>query len=128
MLKYTLSLILLALLTNIAFAGTGYQVTSQDGDETVTYRVNFGGARRFEQHTAYDPASEKFVYLKWDRGSDAPEPVCSIWNHETGKTIKLYQFPGVENPLPIIPSINAMKVCPKTGDENFKHRAMLAYD
>jgi len=128
MLKYTLSLVLLAMLTNAALAGTGYQVTSKDGEETVTYRVNFGGGMMFHQHTAYDPASEKFVYLTWERGKDAPESVCSIWDHKTGKTIDLYQFPNVEHPLPVIPSINAMKVCPKTGDENFQHRAILAYD
>ena len=80
------------------------------------------------QHTAYDPASKEFVYLKWMRGEAAPKPVASIWDHRTGETIALYKFPGVKSPLPVIPSIDAMKVCPKTGDKNFKHKATIAYD
>lgn len=128
MLRYALPLLLLSLLTNLGLAGTGYEVTSTDGERTVTYKVNFGGGRMFNQHTAYDPASKKFVYLSWKRGEPDPKPVCSIWNHQTGETIELYRFPKVKNPLPIIPSIDAMKVCPRTGDKNFKHERRIAYD
>ncbi len=128
MFRYALSLFVLALLSHAALAGTGYEVTSADGEKTVTYRVNFGGGKMFSQHTAFDPASKEFVYLSWKRGEQEPKPVCSIWDHQTGQTIALYQFPKVKNPLPIIPSINAMKVCPKTGDKNFTHQRRIAYD
>jgi hypothetical protein len=43
-----------------------------------------------------------------------------LWNHRTGETIPLYHFPDAQNPLPVIPSIEAMKVCPLTNDKNFK--------
>lgn len=128
MFRYALSFVVLALLANDALAGTGYEVTSSDGEKTVTYTVNFGGGMFFKQHTAYDPASKKFVYLTWKRDEQEPKPACSIWDHQTGQTIALYQFPGVKNPLPVIPSIKAMKVCPKTGDKNFKSEARIAYD
>lgn len=128
MLRYALSFLLLALLANSGLAGTGYEVTSKEGEKAVTYMVNFGGGMFFHQYTAFDPASKKFVYLTWKSDEQEPKPVCSIWNHETGKTITLYQFPGVKNPLPVIPSIEAMKVCPITGDKNFKYEARIAYD
>ena len=135
MLRYVLPLILIAVFANSAFAGTGYQVTAKDGDEEVTYMVKFGGGMMFDQYTAFDPATEEFVYLTWktrpmndEKPEAPPKPVCSIWDHKTGKKIKLYQFPGVEHPLPVIPSMEAMKVCPKTGDKNFKSQPLLAYD
>jgi len=144
MLRSILLASLLVLLASSAFAATGYEVTSTDGEKTVTYMVNFGRGMMFDQYTAYDPASKKFVYLSWKLAGPgrvagaaaaqeegkmkAPKPVCSIWDHATGRTIDLYQFPGVKHPLPVIPSIEAMKVCPKTGDKNFKYRAVLAID
>lgn len=135
MLRYLLPLILLAMLTNSAHAGTEYEVTAKDGNEEVTYMVKFGGGMLFNQYTAFDPASKKFVYLTWrtrslnnEKPEAPPEPICSIWNHETGKTINLYKFPGVEHPLPVIPSIKEMKVCPMTGDKDFTSRPMIAYD
>jgi len=57
-----------------------------------------------------------------------PEGAGAIWDHQTGQTIDLYQFPGVKHPLPAIPSIEAMKVCPRTGDRNFKAKPIIAYD
>ena len=128
MLRFAASSVLSCLLTGAALAGTGYEVTSKDGEKTVTYMVNFGGGMFFHQHTAYDPASKQFVYLTWKRDQPEPKPACSIWDHQTGRTIDLYQFPGAKHPLPVIPSIEAMKACPKTGDKGFKHRAVLAID
>lgn len=135
MLRYVLPVILLAVFANTAFAGTGYQVTATDGDETVTYEVNFGGGMFFDQYTAFDPATKKFVYLSWksrpmgdQKPEDPPKPVCSIWNHETGKTVDLYKFPDAKHPLPVIPSIKEMKVCPMTGDKDFTARPFIAYD
>jgi len=128
MLRCTLSFLLLVLPANSAFAGTGYEITSAEGGKTVTYMVNFGGGFMFKQHTAYEPISKKFVYLQWPRDKQAPKPAGAIWDHQTGQTIDLYQFPGVKHPLPVIPSIEAMKVCPRTGDRNFKAKPIIAYD
>lgn len=128
MIRLFCTTLIVALLTSTALGGTGYIVTSKQGDETITYEVKFGGGRRFEQHTAYDPVSESFAYLTWNRGAEAPKPAGVIWDHETGRSIKLYKFPNVEHPLPVIPSMDAMKVCPKTGDPDFKAKAILAYD
>ncbi len=123
-----LALAFLVLATASADAGTGYKVTAKDGDKDVTYTVNFGGGRRFERWTAFDPASKKFVYLDWTRGEAEPKPAATIWDHRTGETTKLYKFPGVDSPLPVIPSIEAMKVCPLTGDKKFKAERFLNYD
>ena len=128
MFRLMLPLLLLPLLTSHCLAGTGYEVTSTDGKKTITYMVNFGGGKLFEQHTAFDPVTQKFVYLNWKRNGEAPQPVCSIWDHQTGRTIPLYKFPNVKNPLPVIPSIEAMKVCPITGDRKFKFTRKIAYD
>lgn len=127
MLRSTTTLFI-ALLASPTLAGTGYEVTSKDDGKIVTYMVNFGGGFNFHQHTAYDPASKQFVYLSWPRNGGAPKPVSTVWDHQTGRTIDLYEFPNVKHPLPVIPSIEAMKVCPKTGDRSFKSRAVLAYD
>jgi hypothetical protein len=126
--RIAVSLVLLLFLTCTAFAGTGYEVTSSDGEKTVTYNVRFGGGMFFQKYTAFDPASKKFVYLTWKRDQPEPKPVSSIWDHETGRTIALYQFPGAKHPLPVIPSIEAMKVCPVTGDKDFKYQAAIAID
>jgi len=128
MFRYALPLLSLVVLTSSVLAGTGYEISSTKQGKTVTYMVNFGGGFTFEQHTAYDPVSKKFAYLQWPRDGQAPKPVGAIWNHQTGETIQLYQFPGVKHPLAVIPSIEAMKVCPRTGDKNFKSRPVIAYD
>jgi hypothetical protein len=109
-------------------AGTVYKVTSKMGDKTITYEVRFGGTRLNDHMTAFDPASKKFVYLTWSRRGKKPEPAAVIWDHATGKNIELYKFPDAKNPLPVIPSIGDMKVCPMTGDKAFKAKATIAVD
>lgn len=113
---------------NVASAGTTYEISSKLEDKTLTYEVNFGGARRFERYTAFDPESRQFVYLDWNRGTKPPTPAMKVWDHRTGETISLYNFPKVKHPLPVIPSIDAMKVCPITGDKDFKSKPIIAYD
>jgi hypothetical protein len=111
-----------------ALAGNIYKVTSQDDDKTVTYEVRFGGGRLMDQYTAFDPETKKFVYLKWKRSDEKPAPAMKVWDHRTGETIPLYRFPDAKNPLPIIPSIDAMQVCPMTGDKNFKAKLHIIVD
>jgi len=122
------ALLSLVLLSGTASAGTIYEVTAMRGGEKVTYQVKFGGGKRFEQWTAFDPKSKKFVYLSWDRSTPEPEPVATIWDHNTGETMKLYKFPGVHHPLPVIPSLKDMKVCPVTGDNKFTNKPAVNYD
>jgi len=116
-------------LTLPAFAGTGYRAkaTGEDG-KSVTYEVNFGGGKLFEQYTAFNPDTGKFVYLRFNRREQAPEPAALIWDHQTGKEIKLYTFEGAEHPLAVIPSIRGMKFCPITGDDDFKAEPFIACD
>jgi hypothetical protein len=111
-----------------ALAGNIYKVTSKDGDKTLTYEVRFGGGRLMDQVTAFDPESKKFVYLQWKRDGEKPAPAMKVWDHRTGETMLLYRFPDAKNPLPIIPSIDAMKVCPLTGDKNFKAKLHIIVD
>lgn len=111
-----------------AWAGSIYQVTSKKGDKTVTYEVRFGGGRLMEEMTAFDPQTKKFVYLQWERDGKRPAPVSRYWDHHTGETIPLYRFPNAKNPLPAIPSAEAMKACPVTGDKNFKLKLTAMYD
>ncbi|MDY3562328.1 hypothetical protein R5W23_003793 [Gemmata sp. JC673] len=124
----TLAVAVLALTAAAAEAGNVYKITAKKGDEEVVYNVKFGGGRRFEQFTAFDPVSKKFVYLTWNRGETAPKPAATIWDHRTGETIKLYTFPDVETPLPAIPAVDAIKVCPMTGDKGFKVEKTIVYD
>jgi len=105
-----------------------YQVTSQDGDKTVNYKVRFGGNKLMDQITAFDPETKKFVYLQWKRKEEKPAPAMKVWDHRTGETIPLYRFPGAKNPLPVIPSIDSMKVCPLTGDKKFKAQVNMIVD
>jgi len=128
MLVRTLAATFLALIASTSDAGTGYKVTAKEGDKEVAYDVKFGGGKKFEQWTAFDPASKKFVYMQWPRGQAEPKPAPTIWDHRTGETVKLYKFPGVESPLPVIPSVEEMKVCPLTGDKKFKAVPTIAYD
>ena len=119
---------MLMFVTSVSYAGTSYEVISKVDGKTTCYMVTFGGGFQFKQHTAFDPVSNKFVYLQWARKQPDPKPVAKIWDHETGKITELYQFPGVKNPLPIIPSIRAMKVCPVTGSKDFEAIARIAID
>lgn len=114
--------------SSTASAGNVYKVTSTSGDETVTYEVRFGGGKLQDQFTAFDPATKKFVYLSWDRNGEQPAPAAMIWDHRTGESIPLYAFPGAEHPLPVIPSIEDMKVCPITGDKEFKATLHIIID
>jgi hypothetical protein len=113
---------------SLVSAGNIYKVTSQDGEKTITYEVRFGGGRLMDQFTAFDPETKKFVYLQWDRKGKPPAPAMKVWDHRTGETISLYNFPNVKNPLPVIPSIEAMKVCPLTNDKNFKAKLHIIVD
>ena len=110
------------------FGGNIYKVASQDGDKTLVYDVKFGGGRLMDQLTAFDPETKKFVYLRWKRSEEKPAPVAKVWTAGTGETIPLYRFPEAKNPLPAIPSIDAMKVCPLTGDKTFKAKLHIVYD
>ncbi len=114
--------------TSLASAGNIYKVTSQDGEKTITYEVRFGGGRLFDQFTAFDPETKKFVYLQWERKGKAPTPAMKMWDHRTGETILLYRFPDAKSPLPVIPSIDAMKVCPLTNDKSFKAKLHIIVD
>jgi hypothetical protein len=71
---------------SLAPAANVYKVTSQDGDKTVTYEVTFGGGRQFDQLTAFDPETKKFVYLQWKRTEAKPAPAMKVWDHRTGET------------------------------------------
>ncbi len=128
MLYKMIALLTLMFVTNLSYAGTSYEVISKVKDKTTSYMVTFGGGFRFKQHTAFDPVSKKFVYLQWATKQPDPKPVAKIWDHETGKITELYQFPGAKNPLPIIPSIEAMKVCPVTGSKDFEAIPRIAID
>jgi hypothetical protein len=114
--------------TSLAWAGDGYEVTAKQGDKEITYQVNFGGGRMFDQYTAFDPESKQFVYLQWNRQEQPPKPAMTIWDHQSGELVPLHKFPDVKHPLPIIPSMEAMKVCPITGDRQFKARLVMAID
>jgi hypothetical protein len=105
-----------------------YKVTSQDGDKTLTYEFRFGGGKLMDQFTAFDPETKKFVYLHWKRSDEKPAPAMKMWDHRTGETILLYRFPDARNPLPVIPSIDTMRVCPLTGDKNFKAKLHIIID
>jgi hypothetical protein len=128
MFRITFSLILAVVLCQQALAGATYEVTSKVGDQVVKYKVKFGGGFMFEQMTAFDPASKKFVYLTWKRNEAKPEPAAVIWDHRTGKKIELYKFPDAEHPLPVIASIEEMKFCPMTGVQTFSSKLIMEYD
>jgi len=115
-----LGLLLCLLAAPSTMAGVIYQVTSTADGQTVEYNVSFGGSSVTAQYTAFDPASGEFVYIYFPRDGTPPQPAATIWDHTTGQTIDLYDFPGVEQPLPVIPSIEDMAVCPKTGDPDFR--------
>ena len=123
-----LALFGLLLGTLSAEAGAVYKVTSQDGEKTVTYEVRFGGTRRMAEFTGFDPETKRFVYLRWERKDKPPAPAMKIWDHHTGETVPLYNFPDAKHPLTVIPSIESMKVCPLTNDKNFKHKVHLFVD
>ncbi|MFO0930733.1 MAG: hypothetical protein U0736_27505 [Gemmataceae bacterium] len=112
----------------LARAGNVYQVTSRDGAESITYEVRFGGGRLMDQFTAFDPETRKFVYLQWKRDGERPAAAMRVWDHRTGETVPLYRFPGARHPLPVIPSVKAMKVCPLTGDKEFQARLHIIID
>lgn len=111
-----------------AMAADAYRITSRDGDKEVTYEVIFGAIRMGDQYTAFDPETKSFVYLMWKHTEEAPKPVMTIWNHRDGSLQELYQFPDARHPLPVIPNISAMKVCPITGDKAFTFRQVGVVD
>lgn len=123
-----LTLLALAAAASQAFAGTGYRITNGEGGKAASYDVRFGRAKLFERWTAFDPAAKKFVYLDWKRDTPAPQPAGQIWDYRSGETIPLYKFPGVEQQLPIIPSIKDLKVFPLTGERDFKVEELEIYD
>lgn len=121
------SLVLFAVCANV-MAGEVYEVTSQDGNNEITYEVRFGGGKLMDQYTAFDPETRSFVYLSWKRQDEAPKPAMTIWSHRDGEVLSLYKFPDAKHPLPIIPGIEAMKVCPFTGDTSLSSKLIIIFD
>jgi hypothetical protein len=98
-----------------------YRITSTDGKKTHTYELKFGGSSTHNILLAFCPKKKAFVSLAWHRTLDkAPEVAATIWDSHTGRTLKLYRFPGCADPLPVIDDIQDLKVCPFTGDKNLK--------
>lgn len=130
MFKHTLIPLVVGLLCTAATASAGmiYKVQSRNGDQQLTYEVRFGGGKLEELFTAFDPNSKKFVYLSFPRDGEPPAPAMIIWDHRTGEKVPLYAFPGVKDPLPVIPNIQALKVCPLTGDKNFRAEIHIFID
>lgn len=114
--------------TSVADAGQRLIITAGEGADAVTYEVDFGGGKLMEKYTAWDPVGKKFVYLTFPRRGEAPKPASTIWDHRTGETIALYTFPGAAQPLPIIPSADDMKICPKTGKKITERKTKLFID
>jgi ribosomal protein L31 len=109
--------------------GEVYRITSTDGKKTISYEVSFGDTSTHNVFTGFCLESQKFVSLSWLRGKEkAPEAAAMIWDHQTGRTIKLYRFPGCRDPLPVISSIEDLKVCPFTGDKKFKSKRIAFRD
>src|SRR5205814_1451804 len=111
-----------------ATAGTKWRITGRQGEQEMTYTVDFGGGKSSGRYTAFDPETKKFVYLDWQTTEGAPKPVSVIYDHRTGETVPLYKFPAAANPLPRIPTIDDLKVCPYTGDKNFQKKRIGNYD
>src|SRR5262249_18654329 len=124
----TLALALAAALAAPAPAGQVYRVTATQGGKPTTYEVKFGGGKLFEQWTAFDPASKTFVYLTWPRGREAPKPAGPVRHHWPRRATNGYRLPGVAQPLPVIPSIKDLKVCPLTGDNGIQATPVATYD
>src|SRR5262245_25108784 len=103
------SLLLLLLSVTFTAAGETFEITSTDGKKTLKYQVTFGGGLDHDLWTAFCPKSQKFVRVGWLRGKEKSPPVAAtIWDHQTGRTINLYRFPGCPDPLPVIDSIKDM--------------------
>lgn len=126
--RVLLGSIALLLFCSKAMAGEIYEVTSRDRENNVIYRVRFGGGKLMDQYTAFDPETKSFVYLSWKRQDEAPKPVMTIWNHHDGELLALYNFPEAKHPLPIIPNMDAIKVCPLTGDRSFNAKLIIFVD
>lgn len=112
-------------------AGEIYELTGTDGKRTVKTEVWFGSGKDTKRLTAFDPRTKKFVYIDidWTKpATERPMPVGQIWDHHTGKTIDLWKFPGAANPLPVIPSVDDLKVCPITGDKKPKIEQVGNFD
>ena len=108
--------------------GEIYRITSSSGFKNISYEVHFGGGKSSGKWTAFCPTKKEFVYLSWPLDKNPPQPVAQIWDHRTGETIKLYRFPDSPDPLPVIDDVRAIKVCPFTGDRNFKITREGFYD
>jgi hypothetical protein len=121
-------LVLLFGLALHADGGEIYRITSTDGTKQTIYQVSFGGGKSSGKLTAFCPTKKDFVYLSWNDDQKRPAPAAVIWDHRTGETINLYKFPDSPNLLPAIPGVNAMKVCPFTGDTKFKVMRVGFYD
>ena len=109
-------------------AGQRIVVTAGEGAEAISYEVDFGGGKLMEKFTAWDPVGKKFVYLTFPRRGEAPKPASTIWDFRTGETISLYAFPGAAQPLPIIPTADDLKICPKTGKKITEKKTKLFID
>jgi len=113
------SLFLLVTIVGLSYSGEFYLITSSDGN--TSYKLRFGsGKAGGSSLNGFDPVTKKLVVIHLKPGEAKPKPVAKIWDHKTGKTIPLYKFPDVEQPLPVIESIKDLTFFPFTDSKDFE--------
>lgn len=118
-----------------AWAGMDYPMKCSNCGYAT--RVQIGGGRGFGQISGFCVESQKFVYLKWNRGAKKPEPAAKVWDSTSGEMLEIYTCP--ECPKPFVPlrlkAANAggpgFDHCPKCGKPTFqveKSKGIIAFD
>ena len=126
--QFIFALMIVVMSTSLTVAGDIYKVTVEQRGKASSFEVSFGEGKLGYRYKAFDPQSKKFVSLTWLRDEPAPKPAGAIWDHQTGRRIKVYRFPDVDVPLPIIRSVHDIKICPYTGGKVTKVEKVGFFD
>ena len=126
--RFSVSIAVLMATTSIVFAGTTYVVSCQNKACDWEGTVSLGGGKRFRTITGYCVQCGKFVCLRWKRNERAPEPLCRIWDLETGRMMALYKCSDCDKPFAPIDSIAAAKHCPKCKQASLTASMRRRYD
>ena len=113
--KRTISVLGLAAVLSCAttaFAAAVVSVTCINEKCGYEDALDIGRGMRFDQVSGYCEHDKKFVFVTWNIGDKAPEPV-RVWNTALGRFIELYKCPNDGDLFMPIPDIKQLKYCPK---------------